>query len=572
MEEFDGMEGFGSQDRLPRRGDLIDAKVVVVDDRGLWLSVGSTKYDAHLPIEEMTDELVEKLKNGEIKEGDTVKVVVSGIKRDPNEGTTIITLSQKDLYRREIIEKLLRAKEEGEVIRVKPTKVEPNRKGVIVDFGYDIRGFIPASQLDTRFVPPERLDRYVGRNIRVKVLRVNPRRGDAVLSARAVLKDEMERRKKEFFEKTKPGDIVRGRVVRVTDEDVIVELEKGVIGKVPFEELDWRPIKNPQSFVKRGDVVRAYVMDIDPETEAIKLSMKLAKPNPWEKFAEKHPVGSEVSGRVLKVTPKVLVIKVGNIVGIVPRSEMTWKKVFNPEDMFKRGDYVKAIVKEIDVDNQRAVFSIKAALPDPWENIEEHYPVGSIVEGEVKTIKDFGAFVEIGDGIEGLVPRRHISWKPFENIEDIIKVGDKVKVKIIGIIIPERKISLSIKDAMPDPYKEYKKQHTRGSLVKGKVKEIQDKGILIELTPDVDGFMPINQISKERIENLEDAFPVGTEIEAKIIGFDDRARQVRVSRRVIEEEKEREEVKQYIPEDDNKPHGSFRLGEMLEDLLNNKEE
>ncbi len=571
MEEFGGMDNLGSQDRLPRRGEIVDAKVIVVDERGVWLSVGSTKYDAHLPAEEMTEELLEKLKNGELKEGDEVKVVVTGLSRDPKEGTTIVRVSQKELNRRALIEKLIEARNSGEIMKVKPTRVHPDRKGVFVDFGDDIVGFIPASELDTRFVPPERLDRYVGRNMKVKVLKVRPRRGDAILSAKAVLREEMERRKKEFFEKTKPGDIVRGRVVRVTDEDVIVELEKGVIGKVPFDELDWKPIKNPQSFVKRGDIVRAYVMDIDPETEEIKLSMKLAKPNPWERFAERNPIGTVVSGKVLKVTPKVLVIKVGNIVGIVPRSEMTWRKIFRPEDLYKRGDYVKAALKEIDVENQRAVFSIKDATPDPWENIEEHYPVGSIVEGKVKTIKDFGAFVEIGEGIEGLIPRRYLSWDTVENVEDVVKVGDEVKVKVIAIMPEERKISLSLRDTRPDPYKEYKKKHQKGSIVKGKVLDVNEDGLLLELAPEVKGFMNRSQVSLDKIDDIEAVFPVGSEIEGKVIRFDDRARLVHVSRKALEEEKMKEEMKEYAPEEEGS-QGSFRLGELLSDLLNNNNE
>lgn len=570
VEEINGVNNIQGEDRLPRRGDLVDAQIIVIEDRGIWLNVGSTKYDAHLPIEEMTDELAKKLKNGELKEGDQIRVVVTGLERNVEDGTIIIKVSQKDLYRREILEKLIRARNEGEVIRVKPTSVEKNRKGVLVDFGYGVIGFIPASQLDMRFVSPEKLDRYVGKNLKVKVLKVKVRSGDVVLSVKAVLKDEMERRKKEFFEKTKPGDIVRGRVVRVTDEYVLVELEKGVVGKVAFSELDWRPIKNPQRFVKRGDIVRAYVVDINPDTEEINLSMRLAKPNPWRVFAEKYPVGSVISGRVLKVTPKVLVIKTGNIVGIVPRSEMTWKKIFNPEELFKRGDYVKAVVKEIDVDGQRAIFSIKDAMPDPWENIEEHYSVGSIVDGIVKAVKDFGAFVEIGEGIEGLVPIKYISWTPFEKIEDVVKVGDKVKVMIRAIMPGERKMTLSIRDTMPDPYKEYQKKHPKGQVVTGVVKEILDNGVILELEPNVKGFIPVSQLSLEKINSISEQFPVGTKVEAKIVGFDNKNRMVRLSKRILDEERAKEELRKYLP-DEETGQSSFKLGDILGDLLSGKE-
>ncbi len=563
-----GYDDYPSQEREPRRGDVVEGKIVALDSNGIWVGIGATKYDAFLPVEEMDEELQEKFRAGELSEGDPVQVVVLGTRKMEN--GMVYRVSQKELGKRSVLEKLMEAKRNNETIKVVPTEVDLDNQRLIVDFGYGVKGFIRASQADARYVTPDRLPRYVNRRMKVKVLRVNRRNATAELSAKAVYREEMEKRKKQFFEENSPGSIVRGRVVRVEDDGVIVELVRGLVGKIPLEELDWRPVSDPNRVVRRGDNIKVYIMDMNPDTEEITLSLRLAKPNPWEVFAKKHSIGDKVKGRVLKVDNRKLVVKVGDIIGIVPRSEMSWRKVFNPHDLFKRGDRIEAVIKEIDPEQQRLVLSVKEAQPDPWENVDPADYVGRVFEGVVTDVKDFGAFVDIGNGLEGLVRRSEISWLDFDDIHQVIKPGDKVKVKVLGMDIENRRITLSIRQTVKHPLDEYREQHPVGTVVEGEVEDVTDRYVVVKLTDVVKGVITRGNWSVEGISgSLMDVVKPGDKVKAKIIGYPSYGvcRQkyglpfcVLLSRRALEEEKRREEYKEYVAEE---PMGSYTLKDML---------
>jgi len=538
---------------MAERGDLVEGTVLRADVDGLWLDIAS-KYDAFLPLEECTTELARQVQEGNVPT--SVEVVVTRT----NDDKGYISVSQKRAAYRKLWKDVEEWEKSGEPRKVKA--VGADDKGVFVDLGAGILGYVPASQLEIRFVRDTK--KYVGRSLRVKILRVNRKRNQIILTQRQVLEEEQKERAEKAWLRLKDSDVVRGHVSRITDEGVFVDLGDGIEGFVPKDELDWRPIKNIAKVFRRGDVVRAKVLSMDDEKKEMVLSIRLATPNPWQLFAEKHNVGDVVNGRVLRYLRGGLLLLVDRVTGLVPAQEVSWKRGAKVEDLYKIGDHVKAKILRFDPEAQDLILSVKEALGDPWENVERDFPVGSKAEGTVVNITDFGVFVELAPGVEGLVPRRYVSWKRFKDINEVVNIGDQVEVVVLGINIVDRKITLSMRDTRPDPWEEVVKNIQPGQLVRGKVVTIIPQGVFVEIADGVEGFIHISQLSIRRVDDPRDAVSEGDEIVAKVIGIDEERRRISLSVKAIHVDKEREELQDFLSQ---QGEDKFTLSDVLGNLL-----
>jgi small subunit ribosomal protein S1 len=538
---------------MAERGDLVQGTVLRADMDGLWLDIAS-KYDAFLPLEECTPDLVKQVQEENIPQ--TIDVIVTRT----NDDKGFISVSQKRAAYRKLWKDIEEWEKNGEVRKVKA--VNADDKGVFVDLGSGMLGYVPASQLDIRFVRDTK--KYVGRTLRVKILRTNRRKNQVILTQREVLEEEQKQRAEQAWEKLKDSDIVRGHVSRVTDEGIYVDLGDQIEGFVPKDELDWRPIKNIARVFRRGDVVRAKVLSVDDEKKEMTLSIRLATPNPWQLFAEKHNVGDIVTGRVLRYLRGGILLLVDRVTGLVPAQEISWKRGARAEDLYKIGDHVKAKIMSFDAENQNLILSIKEASGDPWESVEKDFPVGSKAQGTVVNITDFGVFVELAPGVEGLVPRRYVSWKRFRDINEVVKVGDQVEVVVLGINTADRKITLSMRDTRPDPWEEVVQTIQPGQLVRGKVVTIIPQGVFVELADGVEGFIHVSQLSTRRVDDPKDVVSEGDEIVAKVIGIDEERRRISLSVKAIHVDKEREELQEFLSE---QGEDKFTLSDILGNLL-----
>ncbi|NPV88963.1 30S ribosomal protein S1 [Coprothermobacteraceae bacterium] len=538
---------------IAERGDVVEGRVLRVDVDGLWLDIGS-KYDAFLSLSECTPDLADQVRDGKVPETITVVVTRS------NDEKGYISVSQKRAAHKVIWRELEQWEKSGEVKKVKA--VDADEKGLFVDLGGGIRGYVPASQIDTRFVRDPK--RFVGRTLRVKILRLNRRRNQIILSQREVIEAEQKERAERAWQKLRESEVVRGHVVKVTDEGIVVDLGEGITGFVPKDELDWRPIRNIARVFRRGDVIKAKVLAVDEAKKEMTLSIRLATPNPWHLFAEKHSESDIVNGRVLRYLRGGLLLLVDRVTGFVPPHELSWKRGAKVEELFKIGDHVKAKILKLDSENQDLLLSVKEAAGDPWDNVEKEFPVGARVQGKVVNITDFGVFVELAPGVEGLVPRRYVSWKKFKSIEEVVKVGDSVEVVVLGINHVDKKITLSIRDTQPDPWEETINKIQPGQLVRGKVVTIIPQGVFVEIAEGVEGFIPVSQLSVKRIQHPEEVVKEGQEVVAKVIGIDEDRRRISLSVKAIHVDKEKEELQQFFSQ---QGEDKITLSDILGNLL-----
>src|SRR5512140_808084 len=394
-----------------------------------------------------------------VKVGDRGEVLVEAREND----TGMVVLSKEKADKMRIWDEISAACERDEL--VEGVIVGRVKGGLSVDIG--VKAFLPGSQVDIR--PVRNLDKLIGEKFKFKVIKFNKKRGNIVLSRRVLLEKEREELKKETLKNLKEGAILKGVVKNLTDYGAFIELEQGVEGLVHVSEMSWtKRVKHPSKLVNVGDQVEAVVLDIDPKAKRISLGMKQIEANPWTLLEDKYPIGSVLRGEVRNVTDFGIFVGVEEgIDGLVHVSDISWtERIKHPGEKFKKGDVVEAAVLNIDVENERFSLGIKQIQPDPWTTLAERHPVGSKVKGKVTKVTDFGAFVEIEPGIEGLVHVSEMKDERVENPRDVVKEGDEIEVKVIDMDLQERKVALSIKalnrDGGEEDYREYLRRQGDG--------------------------------------------------------------------------------------------------------------
>jgi small subunit ribosomal protein S1 len=426
-----------------RPGQVLTGKVVFVGSEGVAVDIGA-KTEGIIPFNQLTEKPLsdEELK-GLLKPGDEVRVQV--LKVDPETGQ--ILLSRKKVEATEHWDRIQELYEKGEPVTV--TVKEKVKGGVVAELD-GVQAFIPASQLDLRRIP--NLDAYVGQQILAKIIELNRKKGRVLLSRRAVLEEEQKKAKEAFFQSLEPGQVVEGTVVDVTDFGAFVNLGP-VDGLVHRSEITWGRFNHPREVLHKGQKVRAQVVSVDPEKERVNLSIKALIPDPWSTVAEKYPVGTRVRGKVVGLTPFGAFVEVEpGLEGLIHISELSWtKRPKHPSEVVKEGDEVEAVVLRLDPAERRLSLGLKQTQPDPWQQLVEKYPPGTVVKRKVTGVTDFGVFVELEPGMEGLVHVSELDHARVENPAALFKKGDEMEVVVLHIDPVEQRISFSRKRLLPPP-------------------------------------------------------------------------------------------------------------------------
>ncbi len=514
-------------------GDILRGTVLAVDSEYVTVDIGY-KSEGQIPVSEFRG------KDGivELKVGDEIDVLLE--RKEDDEG--FITLSKEKADKLKAWRSVSKAFREGEI--VDGTITARIKGGFTVDIG--ISAFLPGSQVDIR--PVRNLDKFLGKRFKFRVIKFNKKRSNIVLSRRVLLEEERKVLREETLKHLREGEILEGVVKNITDYGAFVDLG-GIDGLLHITDISWGRIGHPSEKLSIGDRIKVKVLNFDRERERVSLGLKQISPDPWEEVGEKHPVGSQVKGKVVSTTDYGAFVELGEgIEGLVHVSEMSWtKKVKHPSQVVEVGDIIDAVVLDVDVGKKRISLGMRQVEPNPWSLIEEKYPVGTRVKGKVKTITDFGVFVGFDEGIDGLIHISEMSWtKKIKDPTEIYKKGQEVEAVVLNIDRENERFSLGVKQLVADPWEEIPKRYRVGDRVKGKVTNTTDFGVFVELEHGIEGLIHVSELSKEKVQNPSDVVTVGEMVSTMVINVDPKERKIGLSIKSLRERDEKEEVERYM--------------------------
>jgi small subunit ribosomal protein S1 len=514
-------------------GDILKGTVLAVDSEYVTVDIGY-KSEGQIPVSEFRD------KGGvvELEVGDTIDVLLE--RKEDDEG--FITLSKEKADKLKAWRSVSKAFREGEI--VDGTITGRIKGGFTVDIG--ISAFLPGSQVDIR--PVRNLDKFLGKRFKFRVIKFNKRRSNIVLSRRVLLEEERKVLREETLKHLREGEILEGVVKNITDYGAFVDLG-GIDGLLHITDISWGRIGHPSEKLSIGDRIKVKVLNFDRERERVSLGLKQISPDPWEKADEKYPVGSQVKGKVVSITDYGAFVELGEgVEGLVHVSEMSWtKKVKHPSQVVEVGDIIDAVVLDVDVGKKRISLGMRQVEPNPWSLIEEKYPVGTRVKGKVKTVTDFGVFVGFDEGIDGLIHISEMSWtKKIKDPAEMYRKGQEVEAVVLNIDRANERFSLGVKQLTVDPWEIIPQRYHVGDRVMGKVTNITDFGVFVELEQDIEGLIHISELSKEKVQNPSDVVSVGETVSAMVINVDSKERKIGLSIRGLKEKDEKEEVERYM--------------------------
>ena len=471
--------------------------------------------------------------------GAKVDVVIESVEDD--EGNLVLSKKRADFLK--VWAEIIKAYENETILTGKILK--RIKGGMVVDL-MGIEAFLPGSQIDIR--PVRDFDAFVGRTMDFKIVKINIPTENVVVSHKALIEETISDQRKEILEKLEKGQILEGIVKAITDFGVFVDLG-GVDGLIHITDLSWGRINHPSEVVKLDEKIKVVVTDFDKEKKRISLSLKQLVPHPWENIDEKYKVGDKVSGRVVSLTDYGAFIEIEKgIEGLIHISEMSWTQhISHPSQFVSMGQVVEAVILSLDKNEKKISLGMKQLTPDPWQELMKKYPIGSKHVGTVRNLTNFGVFVELEPGIDGLVHISDLSWtKKVRHPGEIVKKGEKLEVVVLSIDADQRKISLGHKQVEDNPWDNFESLYSVGTKVKGKVVRIIEKGVIAELPEGVDGFVPATQLSTSKIKNLSFNFPVGTELDLIVIEFNKDKKRIVLSSLAALKEKSDEEIEEYI--------------------------
>jgi len=528
-------------------GEVVKGRVVKITDQNVIIDVGF-KSEGIVAISEFKDG--EKVT---VNPGDEIDVYVKQLEN--SEG--YVELSRADAVRMQSWEQIEQAYKQGTNIIARVT--DRIKGGLRVDVG-GIQAFLPGSQVDVR--PVRNLDSFRNKEIEVRVLKVNKKRGNIVLSRKTVLEEMINGKKSETLKNLEEGIIVEGQVKNITEYGAFIDLG-GLDGLLHITDMSWGRIQNPNEIFKVGENVQVKVLKFDRDKERVSLGYKQLIPDPWATTVERFPVGARVKGRVVSITDYGAFIEIEpGIEGLVHVSEMTWsKRVKHPSKLLSVGQEVEAQVLEVDSNNRRISLGIKQIEPNPWETLQERYGVGTRVKGRVRNLTDFGAFIEIEDGIDGLVHVSDISWtKRIKHPSEALKKNQEVEAVITAIDVENRRLSLSIKDLEPNAWDKFFDMHHLGDVVTGKVTRFANFGAFVELEDGIEGLCHVSELSDNHVDKPEDAVKQGQTLQFKILKMDREARKIGLSARAVGKDEPILDVRNYTSGDS----GMARLFEVAD--------
>ena len=434
--------------------------------------------------------------------------------------------------------------------------------GLSVDIG--VRAFLPGSQIDLH--PVRDMDRLLGQILQFKILKFNKKRGNIVISRRAILEKEREAIREETLKTLEEGNVVEGTIKNITDYGVFIDLG-GVDGLLHITDMSWGRVNHPSELFSLGDTIKVKVINMDKEKGRVSLGLKQMSPDPWANAEEKYTIGGRVFGKVVSLTNYGIFVELEKgIEGLIHISEMSWtKKVRHPSQVVSLHEEIEGVVLSVDSTKKRISLGIKQLEPNPWIVVMERYPVGTVIEGTIKNITDFGIFVGLDEGIDGLIHISDLSWtKKIKHPAELYKKGQKIQAIVLNIDEKNERFSLGVKQLEKDPWEGIAQKHYPGEMIEGKVTNITDFGIFLELSEGIEGLIHISEINKDKAGKLSEFVKGGDPLNAIIISIDEKERKIGLSLKELEEKSEKTEVAQYMAQ-----QGSS--GASLGDLLKDKE-
>jgi small subunit ribosomal protein S1 len=533
-----------------REGEIIKGTVVQVTKDYAVIDIGY-KSEGQVPILEFLNAKGEVL----VKAGDPVDVLLESREND----TGMVVLSKEKADKMRIWDDISAACERDEL--VEGTIVGRVKGGLSVDIG--VKAFLPGSQVDIR--PVRNLDKFIGERHKFKVIKFNKKRGNIVLSRRVLLEKEREEMKKETLKKLKEGSILQGVVKNLTDYGAFIDLG-GIDGLLHITDMSWGRINHPSEALNVGDEVRVVVLKFDPASERVSLGTKQIQEDPWHRADEKYPPGTRVKGKVVSLTDYGAFIEIEQgVEGLVHISEMSWtKRVKHPSKILNVGDLVEAVVLDIDPKAKRIALGMKQIEPNPWTLLEDKYPIGSVIKGQVRNVTDFGVFVGVEEGIDGLVHVSDMSWtQRIKHPGEIYKKGDEVEAVVLNIDVENERFSLGIKQLAQDPWETLSERKPVGTRTRGKITKVTDFGAFVELEPGIEGLVHVSELREERTENPRDVVKEGDEVDVKIIDINTADRKVALSIKALAHEGD-EDYREYLRRQQNESRA--RLGDVMKNL------
>lgn len=606
-----------------KRGDIIKGQIVKVDEDGYLVDI-KYKMEGHLP---KTEKSLFSEEEGTVTHtleiGDEVYLYIVNV--DEKNGNIALSKERAKYFQLwERLNEIYRKKE-----KINAEVIEKNSNGLIVNVG--LKGFVPKSQIETKFIKDEDLDKYIGKKIDFIIIKLEKRENKVILSHRIIIEKERKVMQKKTLagltvgqekegivtnitqfgafvdiggvegllhiseitwsdmrdatkllkvgdkikvkiidydkgkkkialsikqfspdpwenvkEKYSIGDEVEGKVIKVKDFGAFVEIEEGLNGLLHISEMAWAYVKNPSELVSEGEVLKLRILEIDPGKKKISLGLKQLLANPWEDVKKKYPIGSVVEGKITQVTSygANIELEVG-VSGVVHLSEIDWEYIEKPSVVFKKYMVLPLKVIKIEEDVHLIYLSRKRTLPNPWEDIDKFYKIDSVVNGKVIRVRDFGAFVKLDKGIEGFVPISEIDWERIKHPSEKLKKDKEYEFKVIKIDKEKLQLTLSRKRSLPDPWLEIKKKYTVGTLVEGRVVNLTDFGAFVNLEDNIDGLVPLSEISHKKIDNPKSVLSVGEEVSTLVIKLDSRRKKISLSIKRAEKEEQKRFMREY---------------------------
>jgi small subunit ribosomal protein S1 len=508
---------------------IVQGTVIKLTDKHVVVDVGM-KSEGLIPIEQVLDHTGQP----KLHPGETVEVV---IEREEPEGGYL--LSYEKAVRHRVWDTIERAY--NEKTNLTGTVLSRVKGGLTVDLG--IKAFLPGSQVEVR--PVRNLDGYIGQPIEVRIIKLNKKRGNVVVSRKEILEEEIAAKRAQTLEHLEEGSVLTGTVKNLTDYGAFVDLG-GIDGLLHITDMSWGRLTHPRDLVNVGDEIQVKVLKFDREKQRVSLGFKQLTPDPWLDAAERYPIGARVRGRVLSVTDYGAFVELEQgIEGLVHVSEMTWsKRMKHPSKIVKPGDEVETVILAVNPQDRRISLGMKQLLENPWEHLSERYPAGTVVEGRVRNLTDFGAFVEIEDGIDGLVHVSNLSWtKRVKHPSEVLKKGEKVRAVVLGVEPENRRLSLGIKQLQPDVWETFFNTHRIGDVVHGKVLRTAQFGAFVEIAEGIEGLCHVSEATDSN--GVPVKLETGQEHDFKIIKMNPDEKKIGLSLRAVGEEASRADVEAY---------------------------